>query len=96
MPRREFLQLTPEEFSAAAISFYKAEEQRMRDCWEQTRIISFFAVSPHINQRKARLTPHKLLPFPWDNTKETIGTDSRSKDELKERFLQLKAARDGK
>jgi hypothetical protein len=96
MPRGEFLTLTPEEFTATATAYHRTEEQHMRDEWERARMIAYYSVVPHIDQHKAKLTPQKLLPLPWDKQGTPDTLPEPTKEERKARFEQLKALRDGK
>ena len=60
----EFLSMTPRFFANAIEGYELAQRER----WEQTRMLAYFTVSPHLNPKKANPTPQKLWPFPWDET----------------------------
>lgn len=86
----DFDRLTPEEFNAIV----DAGQQRERDAWERARTVAAIVVQPHVRRR---LTPHQLLPLPWD--KETAASTTHeapavSRQEARRRFEQLKALRD--
>lgn len=38
-----------------------------RDAWERARIVATIAIQPHV---KKKITPHQLMPLPWDKKKE--------------------------
>lgn len=64
MSRRDFEASTPGEFEAICRAYHEAEESRMRESWERTRMLAAIVIQPHV---KKRVTPRELLPFPWDN-----------------------------
>ena len=75
-----FRSLTPDEYLASV----KAHERETREAWERMRIMAAITIQPHV---KGRMTPKKLLPFPWDN-----GRDEREKidkAEAQKRFKEL-------
>ena len=48
--------------------------EKDRESWEQTRIIAYYAIAPHLGTNKSMTS---VLPFEWDKkvkaaTKETI------------------------
>jgi len=62
--------MTFEEFNAAVRGKRKLIESDQREEWERVRWQSAVLLQPHISKGK-RLTPQKLLRFPWEkNTKE--------------------------
>lgn len=34
-----------------------------RSCWERMRMLASIVIQPHV---KKKITPKRLLPFPWD------------------------------
>ncbi len=50
------------------------------------RLLASIVISPHV---KGRITPEKLLPFPWEKEKQTQQRVPVSKEEAKSRFERL-------
>lgn len=72
----DFCSLTPEEFSAVCSAYAKGRETGFRESWERTRTLAAICIQPHV---RGRVTPEKLLPFPWEKGKDTA-TVSREED----------------
>lgn len=55
-------------------AYYKKEQQRSQEAWDQTRWLATFVLQPHMKKGK-RLKPTDLAKFPWDQkqnkTKQT-------------------------
>lgn len=60
-------------------SLFKAHERQARTSWEQTRIIAYNSVQWGKNPPK----PTKFMPFDWDNGKQQLKKDTRTKEEKK-------------
>lgn len=84
MSVRDFELCTIPEFEAVVKAWYEKEEARMQTSWETTRMLAAITIQPHI---KKKITPAKLLPFPWDKTKEEASPMSRN--EHRRRFYEL-------
>ena len=50
-------------------AFYKKQEQRTQESWEQTRWLATFVLQPHMKKGK-KLQPKDLAKFPWETDKE--------------------------
>lgn len=59
----DFCRLLPEEFEQIGKAYSErcAEENRME--WERMRVLATITIQPHV---KGKMTPQKLLPFPWE------------------------------
>ena len=76
------------EFWNAVEGFYKAESRRLREGWEQTRIIiSFIANKPTYGVKQRSQEPKKLLPLPWDD--EAAEIEKEVIDSVKKRIEDL-------
>ncbi len=62
------------------------EEQIMQDSWERMRMNATIAIQPHI---KGKMTPEKLLPFPWEKSKKKAEAPKVSAEEARKRFERL-------
>lgn len=56
----------------------------MRDSWERMRMLATIIIQPHI---KGKMTPGKLLPFPWEKHKTEAPQVSAA--EARKRFERL-------
>ncbi|MCM1293012.1 MAG: hypothetical protein NC111_06430 [Bacteroides sp.] len=84
----DFVRLTVEEFDAIYEAYREDREANYRNTWEQMRTHAAITVSPHV---KRSPTPQRLLPLPWDKTKEhrpKADDPIISKEEALERFKQ--------
>lgn len=59
----DFCRLTPGEFEAVCKAWHEQREQVTQDNWERMRMSATIGIQPHI---KGKITPQKLLPFPWE------------------------------
>lgn len=55
--------LTVGEFEEVVRQWMAKEEAKYHDEWERMRLLATISVMPHT---KKRVTPHGLLPLPWD------------------------------
>jgi hypothetical protein len=81
----DFIALTPFEFNKIYDSWYKWQEQMMRERWEQTRFIAMTNITPH-SRKKLKATD--IIRFPWDVEKKQKNSDT--KKSTRERFEALK------
>jgi len=64
MSLSDFDALTPDELTSAIRYHREAGSLRLREEWEQTRLLATIFVQPF---SKKKITPRSLLPFPWDD-----------------------------
>ena len=77
-------------------AYHDSRETILHDQWERMRLLATITIQPHV---KGKVTPERLLPFPWDSSElelgnhpaETKKTSPRpvSKEEDRKRFEQL-------
>ena len=58
----------------------------MRDGWERMRMNATIGIQPHV---KGRVTPERLLPFPWEKSKKKAEAPKVSAEEARKRFERL-------
>ena len=58
----------------------------MHDSWERMRMSATIGIQPHI---KGKITPEKLLPFPWEKSKKKAEAPKVSAEEARKRFERL-------
>ncbi len=82
----DFCRLLPEEFEQIGKAYSErcAEENRME--WERMRVLATITIQPHV---KGKMTPQKLLPFPWEKNKGQEGKKPVSKEEGRARLEAL-------
>ncbi len=61
------------------------QEDEMHDSWERMRMSATITIQPHI---KGKMTPEKLLPFPWEK-KRKPKAPKVSREEARKRFEEL-------
>ena len=77
-------------------AWHENREATLHDEWERMRLLATITIQPHV---KGKVTPERLLPFPWDSSglghgnhrAETKKTNQRpvSKEEDRKRFEAL-------
>jgi hypothetical protein len=83
----EFLDLTPRQFFNAVGGFVQREETKLKESWEQTRIILTAVVNKPVYGYKHRpQDAKKVLPLPWDN--ETVEVTQEDLDRLKQEMRE--------
>ncbi len=64
MSHDDFCKCTFIEFESICRAWRDMTEGRSHDAWDRTRTVAAICIQPHV---KRRITPHQLLPLPWDN-----------------------------
>lgn len=72
-----FARLTTDEWDAVV----RSAEEKLRTEWEQTRLITYAALAPHI---KSGTTMHDLFPLPWDKQQPTEQVAVPTEEERRE------------
>lgn len=83
----DFCGLTPQEFEEVCKAYHNQREADYRNDWERMRLLATICIQPHI---KNKITPHKLIPFAWDNQKKrTNRGDSMTAEERQKRMSEM-------
>ena len=82
----DFCRLASKEFRAVCKVFQEQREADDKAEWERMRLLATIVVQPHV---KGKLTPQKLLPFPWEKNKGPEGKKPVSKEEGRARLEAL-------
>ncbi len=82
----DFCRLTPVEFEAVCKAWHMRHEDEMHDSRERMRMSATIAIQPHI---KGKMTPERLLPFPWEKSKKKAEAPKVSAEEARKRFERL-------
>ena len=84
----DFSRCTPEEFRSVFDNWQELREYRMKESWEQIRMVCLCVLQPH---SKNALSAKDVLSFPWDeNSDRENETDNLSKEEIMARFEAAK------
>ena len=86
MSHADFCQLTPEEFQSAYRAWADRAEQQERSAWERTRMQAAITIQPHV---KGKITPQKLLPFPWEKEMKKPRRKPTTAEEDMKRFEEV-------
>ena len=82
----DFCQLTPGEFEAVCQSWHDSRERDMQDGWERMRMNAAITIQPHV---KGKITPQKLIAFPWEKRMKKAEAPKVSAEEARRRFERL-------
>ena len=61
----DFCRLDFDEFSAVYKAYAEQRDANFKDNWQRMRLLAAIVIQPHLDRRH-KVTPEKLLPFPWD------------------------------
>ena len=67
----DFCKLDFEEFAAVYKAYAEQRDTDFKDNWQRMRLLAAIVIQPHLDKRH-KITPEKLLPFPWDKTKAAV------------------------
>lgn len=65
----DFCRLTFDEFAAVWKAYVERRDTDSKDEWQRMRLLATIVIQPHLGKGH-KVTPEKLLPFPWDKQKE--------------------------
>ena len=84
---RRLLPSNADEFAAVCEAYHDHEETLLHDQWERMRLLATITIQPHV---KGKVTPERLLPFPWEQPeKKKTSPRPVSKEEDRKRFEAL-------
>lgn len=61
-----------EEFAAVYNAYAEQRDTEFKDKWVRMRMLATIVIQPHLAKGK-KLTPEKLLPFPWEKSQKRKG-----------------------
>ncbi len=84
----DFCALTPEEFRHIYKAYSEERTAQYQDGWERMRMLAAITLQPY---SKKTITPHGLLPFPWEKKKpkHTKTAQAVSKEDALRRFEEV-------
>ena len=63
----DFCRMDFEEFAAVYNAYTSQRDTDYKDKWTRMRLLATITIQPHLGKNK-KVTPEKLLPFPWEAT----------------------------
>lgn len=90
MSYADFCRCGIDEFDAIAKAYQDERNSWDKEEWERMRVLAAYRIQPHVTRR---ITPHELIPLPWDKHDDApIGKDRRvmMKEERKKRFEEVR------
>lgn len=82
----DFCRCTPEEFEAICKAYHDQREADYKTEWDRIRWHASVTLQPHV---KGKMSPKKLLPFPWEKQGKRKNRIEVSAEESKARFEKL-------
>lgn len=58
-----------DEFAAVYKAYAEQRDTDFKDNWARMRLLATIVIQPHLAKGK-KITPEKLLPFPWEKTQK--------------------------
>ena len=80
-----------EEFAAVYKAYVEQRDTDFKDKWQRMRLLATIVIQPHLAKKK-KITPEKLLPFPWDKKKNPKHSDKKTEltpEQQRERMAEL-------
>lgn len=87
----DFCKMDFEEFAAVYKAYAEQRDADFKDEWQRMRLLATIVIQPHLAKNK-KITPEKLLPFPWDKTITRKRDDKEPKltpEQQRERMAEL-------
>lgn len=84
---KDFCKLEYEEFEAVYKAYAEQRDASFKTGWEQIRMLATITIQPHLG-RRSKITPEKLLPFPWDKLRAPKAA-TLTKEEHRARMEEL-------
>lgn len=79
-----------QEFSAVWKAYAEQRDTDFKDKWQRMRLLATIVIQPHLAKNR-KITPEKLLPFPWDCKTHKPESPKISAAEQRKRMEELVA-----
>ena len=86
----DFCRLDFEEFAAVWKAYAEQRDTNYKDEWQRMRLLATIVIQPHLAKGR-KVTPEKLLPFPWDHEKAKKEAPMMSAAQQRKRMEELVA-----
>lgn len=84
----DFCRMDFAEFSAVWEAYATERDAAYKDRWQRMRLLASITIQPHLDRRH-RLTPERLLPFPWDKKTERPQAPALTAQQQRDRMKKL-------
>lgn len=87
----DFCRMDFDEFTAVYDAYATQRDVDFKDKWTRMRMLATITIQPHLGRGK-KLTPEKLLPFPWEKVtrrKKGDDTPALTPEEQRKRMEEL-------
>jgi hypothetical protein len=74
------------EFESVYRAYRDSREGQYKDGWTRMRMLATITIQPHV---KNKISPEKLLPFPWEKQGQELKAPKPTSAESKSRFEKL-------
>lgn len=78
------------EFAAVYNAYAEQRDTDFKDRWVRMRLLATIVIQPHLAKGK-KITPEKLLPFPWEKSQKRKGKKGQdlTPDQQRKRMVEL-------
>lgn len=86
----DFCKMDFEEFAAVYKAYAEQRDTDFKDEWQRMRLLAAIVIQPHLAKNR-KITPEKLLPFPWDKkrTKRSNDKPELTPEQQRKRMAEL-------
>lgn len=86
----DFCKMDFEEFAAVYKAYAEQRDTDFKDEWQRMRLLAAIVIQPHLAKNR-KITPEKLLPFPWDKkrTKRSSEKPELTPEQQRKRMAKL-------
>lgn len=83
----DFCKLGYDEFAAVYNAYASRRDADFKDEWQRMRLAATLVIQPHLKQK---ITPERLLPFPWEVQQKRANNGPRmTPDEQRRRMMEV-------
>lgn len=86
----DFCRLDFNEFAAIWKAYAEQRDTDYKNEWQRMRLLATIVIQPHLAKGR-KITPEKLLPFPWDHKAQKNDAPKLSATEQRKRMEDLVA-----
>ncbi len=77
-----------EEYAEVYRVYAEQYDAEYKDKWQRMRLLASIVIQPHLAKGR-KVTPEKLLPFPWDKKTTAADKPALTADEQRKRMEEL-------
>lgn len=83
----DFCKLDYDEFGAVYNAYAARRDADFKDGWQRMRLAATLVIQPHL---KKKITPERLLPFPWEKRQPRVSKGPRmTPEEQRRRMMEV-------